>query len=279
LPDFEALMAQIAGTAPEDNNSEETVDTDLDQDVDTQDDDQAPAVTDPPAFDPNSITDPVLQEQYRQMQASFTPRLQEAAELRKQYEGVDPSVLEAVRQYQNLLTTNPHEAREYLVQQQAWLDQQLQIQQQPADPFANITPCTDTEEALVAWGRQMYQQQIKQEAYYQQQEFARRQEAVGRKFAELESAHGTQIPLEERQAVIALCNQTGCTDVATAWKAFNFDRAVQKGVQKGAKTVRSKQAAPPPPTNKQGRSAPPAPSKAKGINAHFEEAWNKYSGS
>lgn len=280
MPDFDQIMSQIAGdTAPEDTNPEGSVDTDLEQDVDTQVDDQATAVTDTPAFDPNSITDPVLLEQYRQMQASFTPRLQEAAELRRQYEGVDPAVLDAVRQYQNLLTTNPFEAREYLSQQQAWLDQQLQLQQQPQDPFANVNPVTETEEALVNWGRQMYAQQQQQQVFFQQQEFARRQEAVGRKFAELESAHKTTIPIEDRNAAIALCQQTGCSDVATAWKALNYDRAVQKGVQKGAAIVKNKQTQPAPPTNRQARSAPPAPNKAKGIGAHFEEAWNKYSGS
>lgn len=278
MPGFDEIMAQIAGTTSDDNNSEETVDTDLTQDVDTQEADQSSEVSDNPAFDPNSITDPVLQEQYRQMQASFTPRLQEAADLRRQYEGVDPAVLEATRQYAHLLQTNPFEAREYLKQQQQWLDQRLQVEQQPTDPFANITPCTDAEEALLGIARQMYQQQQQQNVFQQQIEFQRRQESVGRQFAELESLHKTTIPIEDRQAALQLCQQTGCTDVTTAWKALNYDRAVQRGVQKGAQVVKQKQQQQAPPTNRQGRSGPAPQTKGKGIHAHFEDAWNKHSG-
>jgi hypothetical protein len=281
LAGFDEIMSQIAASGDDvaadtelDDNPEGT-----DEDLAGSDDGQADnsEETDPdPAFDPNSITDPALQEQYRRMQASFTPKLQEAARLREQYSNLDPVAVEAVRTYQNLLQTDPRQAREFIAQQAAWLDQQLGVPQQEADPFAGIDPMTPTEEALLNFARNTYKQQQELLAYKNQLEFSRQQEIAERQFAQVETKYKAQIPLEEKQQVWAYMQQNGIKDAESAWKILNFDKIAKQGAVRQAQTTQQKKKNPPPPTNRQQRSAPaPANNKGKGVGSYFEEAWNK----
>lgn len=282
MPGFSELMSQIEASGDEvvtdeqlDDNSEETVD-DLTEDEDGQDD-NSEETDQATGFDPNSITDPTLLAQYKAMQASFTPKLQEAARLREQYAGLDPVAVEAVRTYTNLLQSDPRQAREFLSQQAAWLDQQLGVQQQEqADPFAGVDPMTPTEEALLNANRQMWQQLNQIGNYQKQLEFQRQQEVAERQFAQIENKYKTQVPLEEKQQVWNYAQQAGIKDIEAAWKILNFDKVAKRVETKTKQTTDQKKKSPPPPTNKQQRSAPaPASNKGKGIGSYFEEAWNK----
>lgn len=280
MAEIEASGAPVETGGTEDfdteNNSEETLEGDgQDGDWDEGEGDNSDE-TAPQGFDPSSITDPALRAQYQQMQAAFTPRLQEAAELRKQYGDLDPVVVDAVRQYQSLLQSDPIAAREFLVQQQRWLEQQVGVQQQP-DPFDGIEPLTPTEEALVAWGRQQWQRQQQLELENQQIKLQRQQEMSERQFAQLEAQYKTTIPLEQRQQVWSLMQRSGINDTALAWKALNFDEVAKRSATRTKEVAKSKQKSPPPPTNRQQRSSPAA-SKAKGLTGIFDEAWSQFGG-
>lgn len=280
---FSDIAAEIGitdvGDADFENNSEETLD-DNSQDIDGEETDEIDnsEETDQPAsgFDPNSITDPVLREQYRAMQAAFTPRLQEAAQLRQQFGDLEPAVVDAAREYDRLLRTDPYAAMSFLDQQRQFLAQQFGVQE-PQDPFSGIEPLTDTEARLVDIARQMWQdnQQLKHQS--RQSQFQAQQQAVERTFAQLEAQYKTTIPLEEKQRVQAEARRLGTDNVEVVWKALNFDNARKKGADEAARNVTKKKKAPPPPGNKQQRSAAPAASGKKGLEGYFAEAWNQYS--
>jgi len=264
----------------EDTDENTPDDGTLDTEEDGQEDDQGagdnPAGTAADAgFDPSTITDPQLQAAYRQMQAAFTPRLQEAADIRRQYGDLDPQVVDSVRQYQQLLQSNPIAARQFLADEQARLESHFGLQQQP-DPFQNVEALTPTEETMLTVGRQMWQRLQQQELEIQQQRFLRQQEMADRQFAQIESRYKTQVPLEEKQQVWAYMQKTGLQDAEAAWKILNFDKAAQVVSRKQAQVVQQKKKTPPPPTNRQPRSAPQTKSSAKGIAGHFEEAWNQF---
>lgn len=259
------------------SNSGETLAEDGQQDdVEAGDDNSQETVAD--GFDPNSITDPNLLAAYKQMQASFTPKLQEAARLREQYGELQPEVVDAVRHYQQLLQTDPYAAREFLTQQQSWLDQQLGQTQQPADPFEGIEALTPAEEAMLSFARQQHQRNLELERELQQQRFSRQQETAERQFAQLEAQYKVSIPLEEKQKAYRYAQQQGLNDVSAAWKLMNFDKLVGNSrTEKSAQTKASKAKSPPPPTNKQQRSAP-ATKQAKGLSSIFDEAWDQFRG-
>jgi hypothetical protein len=276
-------MSQITGTDAgtadlDENNSLETLDTDDSQEFDGDDEggeiDNSTETDQEAAFDPSQLTDPQLQAAYRQMQ-SFTPRLQEAAQIRQQYGDLDPGVVAAVREYQQLLQTDPYAARQFLAQQQQYLDNHLGTQQ-PADPFEGVEPLTDTEATLVNIARQLWQDNQQFKLTSQQSQFRAHQEAQERTFGQLEAQYKTQIPLEDKQRVQQMCQQTGCQDVAAMWKALNFDKAEQRGADKASRVVQKKQKSPTPPTNRQQRSAAAPSSGRKGLEGHFEDAWNQF---
>jgi len=274
-------MAEVNGADEADNSDLETLpvaDDDGQSEEEVGEDDNSQETVPDAGFDPNSLTDPQLQAAYKQMQAAFTPKLQEAAVLRQQYGDLEPTVVEAVRQYQTLLKSDPFAAREYLAQQQQALEQHLGVQQQQANPFAGVEPLTQTEKALLEAGQVMWQRQQQLEQVAAQHKFARQQEVVERQFAQIESKYKTTIPLEERHDVWNFMNRSGIRDVDVAWKALNFDKATQMGRAKAAQTVTKKQQQPQPPAGKQSRSAPAAAAGGKGIGGYFEEASSKFGG-
>jgi len=291
LASFTDIMSEIetSGT-PVDTGStsdEEILDTDdLGQDDgDEGDADNADATGDDNSdgFDPNAITDPALRDQLvrlqRQMQAGFTPKLQAAAELQRQFGDLEPQFVDAVRQYQSLLQTNPAGAIDFLAQQQAYLQQQLGLQQEEDDPFAGVEALTPAEEAMLRFAREERQRTKTLERELASYKFQRQQEAGERQFAQIENKYKTQIPLEDKQEVWNFMQKSGISDVEAAWKVLNFDNAAKLGTKRAAETVKNKKKSPPPPTNKQPRTAPGAkPSTAKGLSGHFEEAWNQFSG-
>lgn len=282
--DFSQLADQIGiaddgNTDFENNLDEGTLDEDTGQEYDGEGEDDGADNSEETGqevtFDPNQLTDPRLIEQYRQMQAAFTPKLQEAAQLRQQFGDIEPSVVEAAREYDRLLKNNPVAARQFLAEQQAYIDQYIGIPQQQ-DPFAGVEPLTETEGVLVDVARQMWQQLQQFQLQSKQAQFQAEREARERTFAQLETQFKTKIPLEDKQRVERMCQQTGCQDAGLMWKALNFDTARKKGADEASRTVQKKKKSPPPPTNRQQRTPQNTQSGAKGLHAHFEDAWNQF---
>lgn len=279
MSNFADVMATIG--ADENNSVDETLDEGVDEvieddGVETDEGDNSEETDQEVSFDPTTITDPQLLAAYKAMQAGFTPKLQRAADLEKQYGGLEPVVVDAVRQYQTLLQSDPRAAAEFLGQQQQWLQQQYNLQQ-PTDPFAGVEPLTPTEEALLNVARDMWNRQQQYDQENQQLKFQRQQEVAERQFAQIESRYKAKVPLEEKQQVWAKMQQTGL-NAEDAWKLMNFDKIAGKATLKTAQTAQQKKKSPPPPTNRQQRSAAPAGvAKGKGVSAHFDEAWNQFS--
>jgi hypothetical protein len=271
-------IADDSNLDTESNSLDETLDTEGgDEQGEDNEIDNSTETDRSVGFDPSTLTDPVLQEQYRQMQAAFTPRLQEAAQLRQQYGDLEPAVVEAAKEYDRLLRTDPYAARQFLAQQQQYIDQQLGLQSQQ-DPFNGIEPLTDGESALLNVARQLWGEVQDLKINSQRSQFQAQQQTVERTFAQLEAQYKTQIPLEEKQRVQAEARRLGTDNVEMVWKALNFDNARKKGADQAARTVQQKKKSPAPPANRQQRSAAPASSGSKGLAGHFEEAWNQFSG-
>jgi hypothetical protein len=280
---FADIAAEIGieddGNLDNENNSEETLDTEdgelYEQDEDGEID-NSEETDQGVAFDPSTLTDPQLQAQYREMQKAFTPRLQEAAQLRQQYGDLEPAVVDAAREYDRLLRSDPYAAMEYLEQQRNYIGQQLGVQQQQ-DPFAGVEPLTDGEAALLNVSRQMWQTLQQLTIDNKQSQFQAKQQTVERTFAQLEAQYKTKIPLEEKQKVQAEARRLGTDNVEMVWKALNFDKAKKRGADEAARVVKKKQKSPAPPTNRQQRSSSATASSGKrSLAEHFEEAWSQF---
>lgn len=132
---------------------------------------------------------PIVDTLNREFKSAFTPKLQEAAELRKQYEGLDPNVVTAIRHLQQLVQTDPRNAAEYLRQQAQLLEGAQTPEAQPTTP--NVPEfATDVEELLynrVTEMEKRYQEQFtyleqmkqQQEAFRIKGEFAKLKEEMG----------------------------------------------------------------------------------------------------
>jgi hypothetical protein len=175
---------------------------------------------------------PIVETLNKQFQAAFTPRLQEAAELRKQYEGLDPNVAAAVRHLQQLIQTDPRNAAEYLRQQAVLLEGSQTPQAQP-DP-ANVPEfATDVEEMLYKQVMELRQWQQEQTGQFQQREQQQRAVSVQQEFGKLEQEFGVQVPIEERARAWELSEATqGKLSVTDAYFALNRNTLLPTLTQK-----------------------------------------------
>jgi hypothetical protein len=168
----------------------------------------------------------------RQFKAAFTPRLQDAAKLREQYEGLDPNVANAVRHLQQLIQTDPKHAAEYLRQQAVLLEGSQTPQAQP-DP-ANVPEfATDVEEMLYKQVMELRQWQQEQTGQFQQREQQQRAVSVQQEFGKLEQEFGVQVPIEERARAWELSEATqGKLSVTDAYFALNRNTLLPTLTQK-----------------------------------------------
>lgn len=165
----------------------------------------------------------------RQFKAAFTPRLQEAAELRKQYEGLNPDVANAVRHLQQLITTDPRNAAEYLRQQAQLLEGTQAPTATPETPeFA-----TDVEELLYNRLNELEQWKQQQMQGFEQQRLMAKRDQVVNEFAALDQQFGVQTTLEQRAAAWELSEATqGKMSVTDAFFALNRTTLLPNLIQK-----------------------------------------------
>lgn len=199
------------------------------------DDDTPQSVRDYVAKNPDAAAH--VEELNRQFKAAFTPRLQEAAELRKQYEGLDPNVAAAVRHLQQLITTDPRNAAEYLRQQAQLLEGADATPAQPdtanTDPFSLYEPATEMEAVLAREVRELRRWQQEQSTQYQQIQQQQKAVAVQQEFGKLEQEFGIQVPVEERARAWELAELTqGRMTVTDAYFALNRNTVLPSLVQK-----------------------------------------------
>lgn len=184
-------------------------------------------------------------------QSSYTRRMQEVAEQRKQMEALQHR--DAWQSVERLLAEDPAQAAAWFRQQAEWLSQGATGEQTDTDPYADLTPATDTEAALLEKLRQVEQQQRGLLEWQQQQQLAYQQQQIAREFTDLEKSVGRSISEEERRRVAAFCVENQIPNVALGFRAMRFDEeltaARQAGVNQGASVVQQKQAMAAPPSS------------------------------
>lgn len=200
----------------------------------------------PPADDdiPQSVRDylaqnpdhaPIVENLNRQFKAAFTPRLQEAADLRKQFEGIDPNVIGAVRHLQQLIQTDPRNAAEYLRQQAQLLEgaQNPEAASPPANAFDQYEPATEVEALLLRQVQELNAWKEQQTAQFQQVQRQQQVVQINADFAKLEQELGVQVPVEQRAAAWELSEATqGRMSVTDAFFALNRNTLLPSLLQK-----------------------------------------------
>jgi hypothetical protein len=206
----------------------------------------------------------VIDRLHREMQGAFTPKLQQAAELRKAYEGVDPQLAAWARQMNELATSSPQEAAAALMAEA----ERLRGLQQAAPEIEEPDFATDYDAEV--WREVQELKQLKQQI------LAERNEAVFN--AELDRQAkdlGIEIPYEERHRVLLAMHQDRAPANAAKryWRDLYFDRAIQKARDDAAGVVTKKAGMSPPPTaiaNRAGQGEAPAPASLEdAIRAEF----------
>ena len=201
----------------------------------------------------------VIDRIHREMQGAFTPKLQAAAELRKQFEGITPELAAWSRQMNEMAATDPSRAAEALMAEAERLrGNQSQPQVSDVPEFA-----TDVEQSL--WETTQQQGRIIQQILAE-----RNERVVNQGFSALEKQVGGEIPYEERYAVLAAMGRDHAPpeQVGRYWKDLYFDKALQRARDQASGVVQRKAGMAPAPsavTSRAGEGAAPAPKS-------FEEA-------
>lgn len=168
---FEQILAQTSEPAPVQDTQTDTSTTESTQIDHTEDVPENVRNY----LEQNPDHKPIADTLNKEFQRAFTGRLQEAAELRKMVEGVDPSAIQTLRQLTQLAQTSPEQVAQWYRSQADLLNpnNSSPVLTAPAgqasDPFAGIEPVTDAEALLLqhardnhTW-RQNFQQQQEQE--------------------------------------------------------------------------------------------------------------------
>jgi hypothetical protein len=192
----------------------------------------------------------VIDRIHRELEGAWTPKLQQAAELRKQYEGVTPELAGWVRQLDQLAASSPAEAAAALMAEA----QRLQGLQQAAAPVEEPDFATDYDREV--WHEVQELKALKQTI------LAERNEAiVNAQFTELEKQVG-EIPYEERHRVVQEMVKDGAPPSMARryYRDLYFDKVAQKIRDEAAGIVTRKAGMAPPPSavaDRAGQGAPP----------------------
>lgn len=191
------------------------------------------------------------------LQGSYTRRMQELAEQRKQAEAL--RLQDTWRSAEQLIEEDPARAAVWFRQQAELLAGGATGQQQAEiDPYAELVPATDVEAALLKQLQQLEQQQRGLVEWQQQQQVAYQQQQISREFSDLEKAVGRTIPEAERQQIASFCVQNQIANVSLGYRALKYDAdlqaARQAGVNQGATALQQKQQMAPPPSSMVSRA-------------------------
>lgn len=204
----------------------------------------------------------VIDRIHREMQGAFTPKLQAAAELRKQFEGMTPELAAWSRQMNELAATDPARAAEALMAEA----ERLRGYQQAAPTMEAPEFATDVEAQL--WEKTQQQDRVIQQIVAE-----RNERIVNQEFSALEEKLGAKIPYEERYRVVAAMSRDHAAPEAAGryWKDLYFDRALQMAKDQAAGVVQRKAGMAPAPSavaDRAGIAPPPEPKS-------FEEAMRR----
>jgi len=244
------------------NNSTETLDTTPDTEDRTPDTepeaDNAPSATgDEDSVratleelrqqHPPEVVDAIHKRLDAEMKRGVTPRLQEAAELKRRveaYEGISPEQANWFRSLNTLAVQNPQQAAAALQQE---IDR-LNSLGQPASPYLDPQYMTDTERAMHTQIQAQQQQLAELTAANNRVEMSRQFEGLEKKYSE--------IPFEEREAVMKRVFEIGGAPqlVPMVWKDMFMDKVLQRERDKTSKTVQRKAGMSPAPSSVANRA-------------------------
>lgn len=203
---------------------------------------------------------PELAPYRKQLQADFTRRQQELAEQRRQIEGLDEGSIQWVRQVRQLAQTNPEIAAQLLEAER----QRLVPQAPPQE-----------EQVWYSDGERLLAQQVQQlQQTVRQQELAYQKAAVETETAQLERAIGKQLSPQERDGLYTFCAQKR-VNLEDGWKLMDYDRAVQRGMDKARQVAQQKAGMGPAPGSTASREPPPADRQPKTAREALEMAYEE----
>jgi hypothetical protein len=232
MEDFEKTLESVRNEAPVETTPQtpEVTGNEVTQPTTPADDELPQPIREYIEKNPDHKT--IADELNRQFKAAFTPKLQEAAELRKQYEGIDPQVAAAVRHLQQLIQTDPRNAAEYL-RQQAQLLEGTQAPEAQATIPNQPEFATDVEEMLYKEVQELRRWQQEQSQFTQQTRQQQEAIRVRNEFAKLQQELGVEVPVEEMARAWELSEAAGGKlSVTDAYFALNRNTLIPSLVQK-----------------------------------------------
>lgn len=162
---------------------------------------------------------------HREFQSGLTPKLQEAAELRRKLEGLDDGAIEWVRNFRATAAQSPAAAQQMLREALEEIESYGQPPA-PANPFGDLEWASEGERVL---GEKL----ATLETYMVQQQSALLQATADKHFSELSVQWG-EIPFEQRRAVELSRNQAGLSPemIPVLWKGmFGIEAAQKRAVE------------------------------------------------
>jgi len=213
---------------------------------------------------------PIVETLNKEFQREFTPRLQEAADLRKRFDGIDENTAAAIRHLQQLAQTDPRNAAHYLREQAKLLegptDPTETLTPPQTDPFDGLVPASDVEEVLLNRSREMEAWKQQQQQQFETYRMQQKAQTVRQEFADLQKELGIEIPLQKQSDAWELSETTqGRMSPSDAFFALNRSTLLPSLIQKAkdeASGVLERKAAGSAPGSIATRGGPP-PSTGK----------------
>lgn len=214
---------------------------------------------------------------HKEFQRGLTPKLQEAAELRRQMEqfsGLDPEVGRFMRQINELALTDPQAAAALWDQAKEQLFGPVSPIDPPVETLEGWEFATETERALYQRMQALEQKLGATEAWKQQETAARNQALMARTFEEIKTEYGQEVPQDQRENAARWCLQhkLGAESIGVAWRGlYGAPLARQAGRNEAAGLVERKAAMTPGPS---AITTPPAGSlpEPKSLREAIERA-------
>jgi hypothetical protein len=182
---------------------------------------------------------------YKELQGGYTKKFQTLAEQRKQLEGVDLTLVDTLRQFQQLSPA----------QQVQWLEYQADLlkQSQAQDPNPQESEFAEVEGILPDW--LIEEIKLNRMSRVEQQK-AKIAADIERSFTALQNEVGREIPPEEREHVFTFLTKRNLAveDIPWVYRALNFDKAEKIGIEKARQIREQKETAPQPPSSTAVRS-------------------------
>lgn len=192
---------------------------------------------------------PYAEELQKSFQRGYTSKFEEMAAQKRALE-------EQAQQYQayaaleQLAREDPALARQIVLSRMGLNGEGVPVAESENDPYAQIE-LTETEALLAGQLQQVAAQQQQFQQFYEAQMRQQARAQVDAEFDQLGRTIGRDIPLAERETIAAFAKQQGILDVAQAFRAWDYDNALQRarqeGVNQGAATLQQKAGMAPPP--------------------------------